>query len=155
MGHAVLFVCTANICRSPMAEGALRKRLQRSGRADSVRVASAGTHNYHLGEPAFPTAVEIARARGYDISGHIARVITPPDFERYSAILAMDQSNLTSLRALAPARSRGRIELLLEYGERYHGLDVPDPYGKTAADFELALNMIEDGCRGLVELLVS
>ena len=154
MGHAVLFVCTANICRSPMAEGALRKRLERAGCADTVRVASAATHDYHVGEPAFSTAVETARARGYDISGHVARMIAPADCERYSAILAMDRFNLASLRTIAPARSRNRIELLLDYGERYHGLDVPDPYGRTPADFEMALNMIEDGCRGLIELLV-
>jgi protein-tyrosine phosphatase len=69
-------------------------------------------------------------------------------------ILAMDKANVGSLRTIAPTRCKQKIELLLEYGERYHGQEVPDPYGGEIQDFELALAMIEDGCKGLVELLV-
>ena len=154
MTHSVLLVCTANICRSPTAEGVLRHMTSRGRDAPPPQIASVGTHDYHVGKPAFPTAVEVAKRRGYDISGHVARRITPGDIERYDLILAMDRSNVASLRTIAPTRSKGKIELLLAYGEEYHDEDVPDPFGGEVADFERALDRIEDGCRGLVELLI-
>jgi protein-tyrosine phosphatase len=154
MAQAVLFVCTANICRSPTAAAVLRHELRSAGVEDRFEVDSAGTHDYQAGKPPFRTAVEVAKARGIDISEHVARCVTPGDFDRYDLILAMDGGNLAALRALAPTRTRQKIELLLEYGDAYHGLEVPDPYGGDVKDFELALQMIEDGCRGLVKLLV-
>jgi protein-tyrosine phosphatase len=70
-------------------------------------------------------------------------------------ILAMDHSNIAAMRAIAPTRSKQKIELLTEYSDKFHGKDVPDPYGGEAKDFELALDMIEDACRGLADLLVK
>lgn len=154
MLRGILFVCTANICRSPLAAGVLRAMVAREAPNMAIDIASAGTHDYHVGMPAFPAAVEVARARGYDLTGHVARRVGPGDIERYDAILAMDRFNTAALDMLAPTRSRGKIELLLEYGERFHGAEVPDPYGGEMHDFERALDMIEDGCRGLVHLLV-
>jgi protein-tyrosine phosphatase len=152
--RAILFVCTANICRSPTAAAVLRSYIERSGRRDEFEIASAGTHDYHVGRPAFPAAVEAARAQGIEIGAHAARRVAPGDFERYDLILAMDRGNLAALRAIAPTHSKRKIELLLDYGDRYHGLEVPDPYGGEREDFELALRMIEDGCGGLRDLLV-
>ena len=154
MAHAVLFVWTANICRSPTAAAVLRHELRSAGVEDRFEVASAGTHDYHVGKPPFPTAVEVARAGGVDIVGHIARRVGPGDFDHFDLILAMDRLNVASLRAIAPTRSKRKIELLLEYGDTYHGLEVPDPYGGEVKDFEIALDMIKDGCRGLGKLLV-
>jgi protein-tyrosine phosphatase len=153
MSQAVLLVCTANICRSPMAEGALRQMVARRGAASSLRIASAGTHEYHVGKPAFPTAAIVAKARGYDIGRHVARRITPGDIEAFDLILAMDRANVASLEGIAATRSKGKIELLLDYGDRFHGEEVPDPYGGEVRDFERALDMIEDGCRGVAALL--
>ena len=154
MAHAVLFVCTANICRSPTAAAVLRGYLRASGAEDRFEVGSAGTHDYHVGKPPFPAAVEVAKAHGIEIVDHVARRVSPGDFDRYDFILAMDRANVAALRSIAPTRSKRKIELLLEYGDKYHGLEVPDPYGGEMKDFELALDMIDDGCEGLVKLLV-
>lgn len=151
--RSVLFVCTANICRSPTAAGVLRKLLACSGKEDAFEIASAGTHDYHLGKPPFPTAVEVSKQRGYDITQHLARRIKPGDFDHFDLLLAMDRANLACLTMIAPTRSKQKIELLLEYSERFHGEEVPDPYGGEVRDFERALTMIEDGCKGLVKLL--
>jgi protein-tyrosine phosphatase len=152
--RSILFVCTANICRSPTAAGVFRKLLARSGKDGAFEIASAGTHDYHLGKPSFPTAVEVSKQRGYDITQHVARCIVPGDFDHFDLILAMDRTNVASLTMIAPTRSKQKIELFLEYGDRFHGEDVPDPYGGEVQDFERALTMIEDGCRGLVRLLL-
>jgi protein-tyrosine phosphatase len=151
--RSILFVCTANICRSPTAAGVMRRNLARQGAGVRIEIESAGTHDYHVGKPPFPTAVEVARQRGYDLTQHIARRISSGDFDHYDMILAMDRGNIASLRQVAPTRAKDKIELLLEYGDEYHGEDVPDPYGGEVRDFEVALRMIEDGCSGLLKLL--
>lgn len=151
--RSVLFVCTANICRSPTAEGVLRTLLAKAGKTQGIEIDSAGTHDYHVGEPPFPAAVEVARKRGYDIASCISRRVASNDFDHFDHILAMDKANLAHLRSIAPTRSKQKIELLLEYGEKYYGMEVPDPYGGKPEGYQLALEMIEDGCQGLVTLL--
>jgi protein-tyrosine phosphatase len=154
MSHAVLFVCTANICRSPMAQAALRSMVARAAPGAPLEIVSAGTHGYYVGMPAFPPAIEAARRRGYEIGAHVARGVGLGDFDRYDLILAMDRFNATSLAKIAPTRHKRKIELLLEYGERFHGKEIPDPYGGEMRDFERAMDMIADGCTGLMRLLV-
>ena len=149
--RSILFVCTANICRSPMAEGVLRSLMTKSGA--EMDIDSAGTHDYHVGKPPFPLAVATAKKRGYDITRCISRRIRANDFDHFDFILAMDSKNIQHLRTIAPTRAKPKIELLLEYGDKYHGQEVPDPYGGEVKDFELALDMIEDGCKGLAKLL--
>lgn len=136
-----------------MAEGVFHKLLSDAGRDADFEVDSAGTHDYQVGKPPFKTAMEHARRRGYEISHLVARRVRPNDFDHYDAILAMDRGNLENLRTIAPTRCKNKIELLLEYGDVHYGKDVPDPYGGQGKDFELALDMIEDGCRGLASLL--
>lgn len=151
--RSILFVCTANICRSPMAEGVLRKLLDGAGVKSGIEIDSVGTHDYQLGKPPFPGATSLARRRGYEIEHLVARRIKSDDFDHFDLILAMDRMNLASLKAIAPTRSKHKIELLLEYGEKFHGKEIPDPYGGQQKDFERALDMIEDGCKGLVALI--
>ena len=149
--RSILLVCTANICRSPMAEGVLRSLLSAKGVKHDID--SAGTHEYHVGEPPVALAVAAAQRRGYDISRCVSRRIRPHDFDHFDFILAMDAKNVSHLKTICPTRCKQKIELLLEYGDKYHGEEVPDPYGGEVKDFELALDMIEDGCRGIAKLL--
>ena len=151
--RSILFVCTANICRSPTAEGVFRKILTTRGAIANFDIDSAGTHEYYVGKPPYPNAVACAKARGYDITHLVARRIRTNDFDHFDLILGMDKSNVASLKSICPTRDKNKIELLLDYGDKYHGKDVPDPFGGEMKDFELALDMIEDGCRGLADLV--
>ena len=152
--RTVLFVCTANICRSPMALGVFRKLVDEKGATSRFELDSAGTHDMHAGSPAFPAAVALAGRRGYDLTGFVARPIRDGDFDRFDHVLAMDRYNIATLNAIAPTRCKHKIELLLAYGDRFQGKEVPDPYGGRPAGYDLALDMIEDGCRGLASLLL-
>ena len=152
--RAVLFVCTANLCRSPMAEGAFRRLLARQGLEGEFEVDSAGTHDMHAGQPPYFLAQQVTKERGYEIGRCVARRIRMEDFDRFDHILVMDRANLSQLRRIAPTRAKPKIELLLEYGDAYYGQEVPDPFRGTEADFQRALDMIEDGCEGLLQLLV-
>ena len=151
--RSILFVCTANICRSPTAQAVLRKRLAQAGMAHPIEVASAGTQAARAGHPPFPLAVETAKKRGYDLTAIVSRQVTGADFDHFDLILGMDRSHIASLRAMAPTRCKHKIELFLDYGDKYHGKEVPDPFGGKAKDYEVALDMIEDGCTGLAQLL--
>lgn len=138
-----------------MAEGVLRSLLAaRAIDGSQVRIDSAATHDYQVGKPPFDLAIRSAAKRGYAIEQQLARRVTPQDFDDFDHILAMDRDNLAHLRSVCPTRCKQKIELLLDYGDQHHGKDVPDPYGGQSKDFERALDMIEDGCRGFVQILV-
>src|SRR3954471_23362395 len=140
----VLFVCMGNICRSPTAEGVLRRLVREEGLEDRVEIDSAGTGGWHAGAPPDERATEAARRRGLDLAG-AARQVEPADFERFDLILAMDRDNLAELRRLAPDdEARGKLRLLL--GDR----DVPDPYYGGERGFEDVLDLVEAGCRDLL-----
>lgn len=153
MTVSILFVCTANICRSPTAEGVMRTLVAKAGMESRVEVDSAGTHDYQIGMPPSEGARQAAERAGYELGPCFARRVGPADFDRFDLILAMDRSNLASLLAIAPTRTREKVGLLLDYAERNRGKDVADPYGGTERDFAAALELIEDGCRGLLKSL--
>jgi protein-tyrosine phosphatase len=152
--RSILFVCKANQCRSPSAAAVMLKVLGERGAATGFEIDSAGTHEFGARSRPLFEAHTAARKRGYDIEQASARRVAPADFDRFDLILAMDRGNLAELRKVAPTRSKHKIELLLDYGERFHGSDVPDPVGGDARRYEIALEMIEDGCRGLAQLLL-
>lgn len=141
---AILVVCTGNICRSPTGEGVLRDLVERRGLADRVRVASAGTHDYHLGEAPDPRAVRHASKRGYDLSALRASQVTERDFHEHDYILAMDRSHLRILRSIAPPDAKARVALFLDASARWKGRDVPDPYYGGVEGFEQVLDMVEE-----------
>ena len=149
----VLVVCMGNICRSPMAEGALRRALQAAGLERWVAVDSAGTHSYHIGDPPDPRAQNTARQRGFDIGELRGRQVADLDFEKFDYILTMDSSNLSTLKRRAPARAQHKLRLFLSYSRKYPNLDVPDPYYGATQGFEDVMDMIEDGVAGLLKEL--
>jgi protein-tyrosine phosphatase len=117
-------------------------------------VESAGTHEFRPGAQPHALAIEAGRMRGYDLTGCTARQVRPSDFDRFDMILAMDKANIADLRRIAPTRCKQKIELLLDYGDRFGGEDVTDPIGGDAKQFARMLEMVEDGCSGLAQLLV-
>lgn len=145
----ILFVCMGNICRSPTAEGVMRALAERAG-LDRLVVDSAGTHDYHLGEPPDPRAQAAARRRGYDLSQLRARQVVFGDFECFDLVLAMDFNNLSTLRDMCPAGAEAKIGLLMPYATNRCSSIVHDPYYRSARDFDLVLDCIEDGCKGLL-----
>lgn len=152
--RSILFVCKANMCRSPSAEAVLRAILAERTAGATFEIDSAGTHDFGASASPHLSAVRAAKRRGYDLSGCRARRISPADFDRFDMILAMDRRNLEALRRIAPTCHKPKIELLLDYGDRYRGQEIPDPVGGDDKGFDLTLDMIEDGCRGLAQLLV-
>jgi protein-tyrosine phosphatase len=141
-----------NICRSPTAEGVFRHHAEQAGVSDLLHIDSAGTHAYHVGEPADHRARAAAERRGISLEGIVARRVHSKDFDRFDFILAMDEDNLASLHAEAPEEHRHKLRLFLEYtggGER----EVPDPYYGGAAGFERVLDLVEEASRGLLETL--
>lgn len=150
-GFGVLFVCMGNICRSPTAEGVFRKIWQERAPELVLRIDSAGTHAYHIGEPPDPRAQRAALRRGIDLSWQRARRVQPSDFERFDLVVAMDHANVAALYEVAPAEHHERIRLMLEFAPHLGRLDVPDPYYGGANGFEYVLDLVEEASIGLLE----
>ncbi|GAB1336609.1 low molecular weight protein-tyrosine-phosphatase [Streptomyces sp. E-15] len=151
MTYRVCFVCTGNICRSPMAESVFRARLAEAGLADLVTADSAGTDGWHEGEPADPRTVSVLEEHGYD-SAHIARRFLPSWFARLDLVIALDAGHLRALRRLAPTEEDARKIRLLRSHDPAAGddLDVPDPYYGGRDGFEECLEMVEGASAGLL-----
>jgi protein-tyrosine phosphatase len=151
---AVLFVCSGNICRSPMAEGVLRAKLLAAGLQHRVHVDSAGTHGYHTGENPDPRAVRAAAARGYDIGRLRARPVVADDFVAFHWMLALDDGHLRWLQRQAPLGHAVRIDRLMDHASRHPGVTaVTDPYYGPEAGFVQVLAWVEDACDGVVAAL--
>jgi protein-tyrosine phosphatase len=147
---AVLFVCTGNICRSPMAAAVFRAFAEQAGLPNGLVIDSAGTHDYQLGEPPDPRALAAARRRGYHFPVRRARLVGAQDFTRFGWILAMDRANLDVLETLRPSDYRGNVGLFLDYAPEIGMRDVPDPYAGGQEDFEYVMDLIERGSARLL-----
>jgi protein-tyrosine phosphatase len=144
----IVFVCTGNICRSPMAELVFRARLDDAGLGDAVRVTSAGTGSWHVGEPADKRARATLKAHGYPTS-HVASEVSAEDLEA-DLLLAADEGHAEFLRARVgdPAK----VRLLRSFDPSApEGAEVPDPYYGGDDGFEDVLGMIERSVPGLLD----
>jgi protein-tyrosine phosphatase len=149
----LLFVCLGNICRSPTAEGVFRQTAAREAPDLDIQVDSAGTGDYHVGEPPDRRTQGVAAARGIDLSTLRARQVSVEDFERFDLILAMDRENLRALGRMRPAGARAELALFLDYAGCGEGADVPDPYAGDADEFEQVLELVTQASRALLARL--
>ncbi|HNH86061.1 MAG TPA: low molecular weight protein-tyrosine-phosphatase [Solirubrobacterales bacterium] len=143
----ILFVCLGNICRSPSAEAVMAGLIVREG-IEGIEIDSAGTGDWHVGQPADPRAIAAATDRGVEISG-LARQVRPSDFEEFDLILAMDSSNHANLLAMDGADPE-KVRLFREMAGEGE-LDVPDPYYGGEDGFAEGLDILESGCAVILE----
>ena len=148
---SVLFVCLGNICRSPLAEAALRAELARIGL--EIEVDSAGTGDWHVGEPPDRRAQAVARRHGIEIGGYRARQVQVEDFRRFSLIVALDRQNRATLEAMRPADATATLSLLLDHVEGRKGEAVADPYYGDEAGFEATWTEVMLGAGALLQTL--
>lgn len=142
-----------NICRSPTAEGVFKRLVAQAGLAKLIASDSAGTHNYHVGEPPDPRAQKAASDRGYDLSKLRGRQVTEADFDEFDYVLAMDEGNLRALEHMCPTQHLHKLRLFLEYGPGAGTHDVPDPYYGGPRGFEQVLDLVEQAAQGLLRHL--
>ena len=146
----ILFVCMGNICRSPAAEIIFRQQVADAGRNDDFIIDSAGTIGYHQGNPPDPRMCETLRRKGYTISGK-ARRIVEQDLENFDLIVTMDEENLEHVRHLDPSgKLHSKIRPLVGFCRTHTDERVPDPYYGGQRGFDHVIELLEDGCAGLL-----
>jgi protein-tyrosine phosphatase len=149
--YRVCFVCSGNICRSPMAAAVLRRMLADAGLADRVEVDSAGTGDWHVGDPADPRALAALARRGYRGDEHVARCWDRPDLAHRDLVVALDTGHYRELTSMAPdEQQRAKIRLLRSFDPAGGAGDVPDPYWGRDRHFDEVLDLLESGCRGIL-----
>ena len=150
---SVVFICMGNICRSPTAEGVFRHKVRAAGLMDEIKIDSAGTHNYHPGEPPDVRSQHHALRRGYDLSDLRARALHEADIERADFLVVMDDLNYSTVRSRMADELQHKLRWLTEFclmDAHKSVREVPDPYYGELADFERVLDLVEDGCDGLL-----
>ncbi|WP_282180069.1 low molecular weight protein-tyrosine-phosphatase [Maribacter stanieri] len=147
----VLMVCLGNICRSPLAEGILKSKVD----ATNIYVDSAGTAGYHVGNTPDPRSIKVAHEHGIDISSQVCRKFTVSDFDTFDLIYAMDKSNYGNIIHLARRKEDAeKVKLLLSELNTEH-IEVPDPYYDAEDGFENVFQMIDKACNIIAARLES
>ena len=150
--HSILFVCMGNICRSPAGENVMRKLLEEAELGDQVSCDSAGTIGYHSGHAPDHRMSAAGRKRGLPMTGK-ARQVTSEDLDAFDLVLAMDDENYAELLALSNDKNKDRIRRFCEFCIKYPDTYVPDPYYGGAQGFEHVLDLLEDGCAQILEVV--
>ena len=146
----LLFVCLGNICRSPAAEGVMRRVISEAGLGDLVLIDSAGTAGWHTGKRADQRMMKAASARGFELTS-FARQVRDADLGEYDLILVMDRSNHQDLRAFdRDALHAAKVRLFCEFCSQHEESEVPDPYYGGPEGFDKVLDLLEDGCSGVL-----
>jgi protein-tyrosine phosphatase len=151
MSVSVLFVCLGNICRSPLAEAALRAEAEHAGL--SIKVDSAGTGDWHVDCPPDNRAQAVALRNGIDISHYRGRQVTPQDFHRFDHIFALDAENLKNLRRIRPSDGTANLRLLMDIVPGREGSSVTDPYFGEDSGFDETWADVTKAARALIERL--
>lgn len=147
----ILFVCMGNICRSPAAEAVMKKFVSLENLDEKIFVDSAGTIGYHEGQGADQRMKEHAKKRNYDLT-HIARKIRKEDFDKFDYIITMDDENYSDVLAFANEyNKKANVFKLTSFCQHHTAKEVPDPYYGGAEEFEFVLDLLEDGCYGLLK----
>lgn len=144
----ILMVCLGNICRSPLAEGIARKKLEHHGL--DWEIDSAGTGDWHIGHAPDPRSISTAAARSIDISGLRARQIALQDLEEFDLIVTMDRDNHQHVRAMANGENRHKITMMLDYLYPGEGRPVPDPYFGGSEGFEKVYDLLDAACDAMI-----
>ena len=153
--QSFLMVCLGNICRSPLAEGILRHKLNKLN-IDNINVDSAGTGNWHVGSSPDKRSIEIAMKHEIDISNQKARQFSYEDFEKFDQIFVMDTSNLQNIRSQAKSKKDvEKIKLILDYSYPDKNESVPDPYFGGIDGFEHVYNLLNNACDKIIENLIK
>ena len=153
--HHILFLCMGNICRSPAAHCVFQHMVDEAGLSDQFEIESAGTIGFHQGEPPDRRMQQVMRERGIPIIGR-SKQLDSFDMEHYDLILAMDKDNLDGARSIARGdEQRAKVKLFCQYCTEHAETEVPDPYYGGDKGFEHVMDLIEDGCQGLLRELMS
>jgi protein-tyrosine phosphatase len=145
----VLFVCLGNICRSPMAEAVLRHRIAEAGLTDRIEVDSAGTGDWHVGNPPHHGTRGILREKGISTEGMRARQIVSSDLAEFDYILTMDDSNFAGVRTLRHVAARAVTRPLMSYAPETGVAEVPDPY--LTGGFPEVYRLVDAACQKLLD----
>jgi len=149
----ILFVCLGNICRSPAAEIIFRKLVADAGREQDFGIDSAGTINHHQGAPPDPRMSQALERRGYQVSGR-SRQIEPGDLETFDLIVTMDETNLSDVQRLDKSwKLHSKIQPFVSFCGYHDDLRVPDPYYGGQRGFDHVIELLEDGCAGILASL--
>jgi protein-tyrosine phosphatase len=151
--QSVLFVCLGNICRSPLAEAALRRAAESA--KVPINVDSAGTGDWHIGHPPDPRAQAVSLKNGVDISHYRGRQACAEDFQAFMHIIALDRNNLADLLRLRPADATAVLSLLLDHVPGREGQSVADPYYGDDAGFDITWADVTAGAEGLIRALCA
>ena len=153
--YKVLFVCLGNICRSPAAQGIFEHYVRENGMTDKIEADSAGTYSGHRGELPDRRMRNAALYRGFALT-HLARPVSSLDFLDFDLIIAMDDQNYEDLMHLAPSvEATHKIHRMSEFLKVRKMSYIPDPYYMGVEGFSLVLDLLEDGCKNLYDIIVK
>ncbi len=145
----VLMVCLGNICRSPLAEGILRHKVEKAGL--DWEVDSAGTSHYETGYPPHTLSQKLARSNGLDISKQQCRQFTEKDMQTFDKIFVMDDQNYKNIKRLSgPNWDENKVDFLMNELHPNQNMSIPDPYFGVEADYKKVYQMIDDACEVLI-----
>lgn len=149
----VLFVCLGNICRSPMAEAVFREIVKREGFEEKIHIDSAGTGNWHVGQPPHEGTARILKENNISVDGLRARQIQTKDMEEFEYIIAMDSDNKRDIEELEATFPKAKVEVLLDFVPHIKDKNVPDPY--YTGNFQEVYELVKEGCVSLLKHIVA